>query len=107
LPRRDEAEEIRAAKAALEGSGGGGGGLGGAGPFEVVGVVGHSKGATTALLYASKYGDIPRWVGHPVGGPPGGWVTRWMGHPAGGSLGDAGGAVDGDAHFADAEGDEA
>lgn len=46
---RDEAEEVRcaAAWAAQRGA-------------RVVGLVGHSKGATTALLYASKYHDIPR-----------------------------------------------
>lgn len=46
-----EAAEIRCAKEHLEQVIG----------CDVVGLLGHSKGATDALLYASKHHDIPKW----------------------------------------------
>ena len=49
MHRSSEAEEIRCAKEHVERLG-----------CRVVGLAGHSKGATTALLYSAKHADIPR-----------------------------------------------
>lgn len=49
---RAEARELRAAKAWAEAARG----------ACIVGLVGHSKGATDALLYAAEFGDIARCV---------------------------------------------